>query len=52
MVRLTLVVRPISYMFRKNWYSLYRWKNPPEIEGEIAHLVDFGSFTFGYWEKA
>jgi hypothetical protein len=48
-MRLIFRVRPIRWMFRKNWYSLHRWKHPlNNNEGEQVKLIDIGSFTIGY----
>jgi len=46
--RLVLVFRPISWIFRKDWYGLYRWKNPLSYENYRIYLIDFGLITFGY----
>ena len=46
--------RPIKWMFKKNWYSLYRWKNPFTYpsDGMIGRVIDAGVFTIGYRKKA
>lgn len=46
--KLILCFRPISFMFLKNWYSLYRWNNPTEYENQIFRMIDIGVITIGY----
>jgi len=41
--------RPIRYMFKGNWYSLYRWKRPTEILERNYRLIDIGAITIGYY---
>ena len=43
--------RGFSFLFYKQWYSTYRWKNPYTHEGEITKLIDFGMISFGYRKK-
>jgi hypothetical protein len=42
-------------MFRKNWYSLYRWKNPYETyyneKYNYNRVIDIGFITIGYATK-
>ena len=50
-MRIIVRFRPISYIFYKNWYSLYRWKNPHYYEDEDkvrVKLIDIGAITIGY----
>lgn len=52
MIRLILNFRPIEFMFIKNWYSLYRWRNPfTHFNNETVKLIDIGSLTIGYGKK-
>jgi len=51
-MRMILRFRPISWMFRRNWYSFYRWTHPQDYGNEIYKLFDFGSITIGYVKKA
>ncbi len=47
-MRIIIRFRPISWMFKKNWYSTYRWTHPEDFWGETIYLIDFGVLTFGY----
>lgn len=46
-MRLIFRVRPISFLFRKDWYSICRWKGV-NYENEVLHLLDIGMITIGY----
>ena len=51
-MRLIFRVRSISWLFRKGWYSLYRWKNPTYCNNEMSKMIDIGMFTIGYAIKS
>lgn len=56
MIKCIFRVRPLRWLFRRNWYSLYRWRNPVEQDGETVRLIDMGPVTVGYrrstkWQK-
>jgi hypothetical protein len=38
-------------LFRRNWYSLYRWNNPEDYNGYKVKVIDFGVFYFAQWTK-
>ena len=46
-MKVIICFRPISWMFRGNWYSLYRWRNPQYYENKTFKLIDIGSITVG-----
>jgi len=50
-IRFILRLRPLKYVFIRNWYSTYRWKNPYEMEDEKVRLLDIGMLTIGYAYK-
>jgi hypothetical protein len=41
------VRRPLSWIFRRSWYSTYRWTHPHELDGCMVYLIDIGMFTIG-----
>jgi len=50
-IELIFRYRKFSYFKNKNWYSLYRWKNPHYYEDEDkvrVKLIDIGAITIGY----
>lgn len=50
-MQLIFRIRSLDFLFNKNWYSLYRWKNPQYYSGSIFKLIDIGMFTIGYRTK-
>lgn len=54
-MRIIFRIRPLNFMFRKNWYSLYRWKNPYETyyneKYNYNRVIDIGFITIGYATK-
>lgn len=43
--------RGLSYLFRRKWYSLYRWENAQEYEGYRVRVIDIGAFYFSEWKR-
>jgi hypothetical protein len=53
-IRITpvFVIRPFHFIFIKNWYSTYRWKNPCAFaDGSMDYLLDIGCLTIGICKK-
>ncbi len=48
MIHFVFHFRNLSWFLAKNWYSLYRWKNPQKYEGWKLRLIDIGAITIGY----
>lgn len=48
--RLIIRFRPLIFIFKRNWYSIGRWKTKQEypMSGGYCRLIDFGIVTFGY----
>jgi len=46
-IRLVFAWRDFSYLFRRNWYSLYRWHNEVALGGRYWKLIDIGILTIG-----
>jgi hypothetical protein len=42
--RFILHFRPLSFMFRKDWYSLQRFEDP-------SLLINLGCITFGFYKE-
>lgn len=40
-----IVFRPWKWIFRKDWYGIYRWKNPHKYEGKIKRIIDIGAIS-------
>ena len=47
--KLVFVWRGFSRIFRKDWYSLYRWRNPTTypMSDDTLQIVDIGAFSIG-----
>ena len=41
--------RGFAYLLRRDWYTLYRWKNPVDYDGNRVRIVDLGMFGFSEW---
>jgi len=55
-MRLIFCIRPFSFIFRRNWYSLYRLRHDgiwgvEGIDDERLYLIDLGMITFGFAKK-
>lgn len=52
-MRLVFCRRPFRFIFKKKWYSCYRFKNPVTYpsDNQKGRLIDFGMFTFGFRYK-
>lgn len=49
-MRLVVAIRPISWMFLRNWYSVYRWTHPQDYMNRVYRLVDIGFITIGFYK--
>lgn len=47
--RLVFARRGLAWIFRKDWYSLYRWRNPDTypMSSDTLRIVDIGAFSVG-----
>ena len=51
MTKYRLGFRGFGYIFRKHWYSFYRWKNPSEYDGARFRIIDFGMLYFSEYKE-
>lgn len=49
--QISLFCRGLSFLFRKNWYSLYRWKNPTEFDDYSTRILDVGMFGVSFYRR-
>jgi hypothetical protein len=49
--RFTVHFRSLTWLFRKGWYSLHRWKNPNDDYGELVKIIDCGIFSFVFAKR-
>lgn len=47
-MRLIFHIRSFSWLFRRDWYSFHRFRNPFFYGGKKIRLIDIGCFTIGY----
>ncbi len=45
MKKLVIVWRGFDWLFRKDWYSLYRWKNIQDVGEHRFKAIDIGMFS-------
>jgi len=47
--RFVFACRPIQWIFRRDWYSLYRWRIgfDPQYDCYSIRVIDIGMFTIG-----
>ncbi len=51
-IRFIFETRPLCFMFYKNWYSLYRFKNVQESYYGEKLIIDIGIFSIGFaWKN-
>jgi len=39
------------YLFQRDWYSLYRWRNIDYYDGYKVRIIDCGIFYFSIWRQ-
>lgn len=50
-MRIILRVRPLEFIFNKNWYSKTRFITPVFYENEKLRIIDIGCLSVGYAKK-
>lgn len=45
-----ILFRPFKWIFRKDWYSLYRWRKTDNypFSTDTVRLIDIGMLSIGY----